>query len=303
MKIECPSCHLTGNINSVDIPDEGRNFECPKCKSSFFVSKPAPETERGHLMSMCPACQYSTFTDEMFSICPKCGTTGTDYQKMLLKKSAEKQVRRISVPDFPKEPTVAIEREKIQHDFELLTRSRRNPNFVKEPPLEVVEEKPALPLPVRITGWAAIAAGVVFLCYGLAGLVHYFGTDWQPPLSATFIEPVSKTVIFFKYGLFPWLRTLTGLGLVLAATQFLALKAWAPKALTGFCWGSIGLMVVQEIVGIVNRILITSGSPSAIFYVDCLVSFMIKVSLWSVPFFAVIWLMNRDETSQGYSVT
>ncbi|TLN00954.1 hypothetical protein FDZ73_17725, partial [bacterium] len=32
MKIECPSCHLTGNINSVDVPAEGRNFECPRCK-------------------------------------------------------------------------------------------------------------------------------------------------------------------------------------------------------------------------------------------------------------------------------
>jgi predicted Zn finger-like uncharacterized protein len=303
MEIKCPSCHLTGNINSVDLPAEGRNFECPRCKNSFIVNKPAPDTESGHLMSMCPVCQYSTFTDEMFAVCPNCGTSGTDYQKMLLKKSAKKQAQRISVQDYPEEPTVDIDKEQIQRDFERLTRTRRNPEFATEAPPKVVEEKPVLPLPIRITGWAAAAAGSIFLFYGLAGLLHYYGNDWQPPLSETFIEPISKTVIFFKYGFFPWLRTLTGLGMALAATQFRTLKPWAPKVLTGLCWGSIGLMVVQEIVGIINRILITSGSPSAIFYVDCLISYLIKVSLWSVPFFAVLWLLTRDETSQEYSVS
>jgi len=303
MKIECTSCHLTGNINSVDVPAEGRHFECPKCKSSFFVTKPAPETESGNLMSMCPTCQYSTFTDEMFAVCPKCGTTGTDYQKMLLKKSAEKPARPISVQDCPEEPPATIDCNQIQHDFELLTRSLRNPDFATAPPLETGAEKPALSLPIRISGWASAATGGIFLCYGLAGLLHYYGSDWQPPLSETFLEPVSKTVIFFKHGFFPWLRTLTGLGLVLAASQFLTLKPWAPKVLTGLCWGSIGLMLVQEFVGIINRILITSGSPSAIFYVDCLVSYLIKVSLWSVPFLAVIWLLSRDETLQDYPET
>jgi len=300
MIIECPSCHLTGNINSVDIPAEGRNFECPKCKSSFFVAKPPPEADGRHLMSMCPNCQYSTFTDEMFAVCPECGTNGTDYQKMFLKKSAEKQGLRVPVPDYPAEPTMAINPEQIQQDFERLTRSRRNPDFAAEPPLEAVAEKPVLPLPIRITGWAAVAVGGVFLCYGLAGLANYYGNDWQARLSAPLLEPVSKIVIFFKYGVFPWLRTLTGLGVVLVATRFLALKPWAPKVLTRLCWGSICLLLIQEADGIVKRVLITSGSPSAIFYLDCLVTYLIKVSLWSIPFLAVIWLLSRDETSQEY---
>ena len=193
------------------------------------------------------------------------------------------------------------DRDQVQQDFELLTRSRRNPDFATAATLEVVAEKPAIPVPIRITGWAAVAAGAVFLCYGLPGLVHYYGKDWQAVLSVPFLEPVSKTVIFFKYGFFPWLRTLTGLGLVLAASQFLALKPWAPKVLNGLCWGGICLLLVQEAVGIVKRVLITSGSPSAIFYLDCLVSYLIKVSLWSVPFLAVLWLLSRDETLREYS--
>jgi hypothetical protein len=301
MKIECPSCHLTGNINPVDVPTEGRNFECPRCKGSFFVAKPAPNTENCHLMSICPTCQYSTFTDEMFAVCPKCGTDGNDYREMLLRKSAAKPAKRSSVADRPEEPTVTLHREQIQPDYEILTRSYRNPDFDVIPPSETVTEKPAHSLPIRITGWAAAVAGGVFLCYGLAGLAHYYGTDWQPPLSETFLEPPSKIVIFFKYGFFPWLRSLTGLGLVLAATRFLTLKPWAPKALTALCWSNIGLMLVQEAVGIVKRVMITSGSPSAIFYVDCLVSYLIKVSLWSVPFLAVIWLLSREETVLEYS--
>ena len=300
MKIECPSCHLTGNINTVDVPAEGRNFDCPRCKHSFFVTKPAPETEGKHLMAMCPICHYSTFTDEMFAVCPECGTNGSDYQKMLLKKSAARTTQPNSEPDRPKESAAALDQEQTQHEYELLTRSRRNPDFDTDPPLEALEVKPVLPLPIRITGWAAAAAGAIFLCYGLAGLMEYFGTDWQLPLSETFIEPTSKTVIFFKYGFFPWVRTLTGLAITLAASQFLALKPWAPKVLNRLCWGSIGLMLVQEAAEIVKRFLITSGSPSAIFYVDCLISYLIKVSLWSVPFFAIIWLLRQDKIVQEY---
>jgi len=73
-----------------------------------------------------------------------------------------------------------------------------------------------------------------------------------------------------------------------------------PKILTALCWGSSGLILVQEAVEIVKRFLITSGSPSAIFYLDCLFSYLIKVTLWSAPFLAVIWLLRRDEVIQEY---
>jgi len=168
MKIECTSCHLTGNINSVDVPAEGRHFECPKCKSSFFVTKPAPETESGNLMSMCPTCQYSTFTDEMFAVCPKCGTTGTDYQKMLLKKSAEKPARPISVQDCPEEPPATIDCNQIQHDFELLTRSLRNPDFATAPRLKQVQKNP--PFPCR----SGLAVGL-----RLQQVEFFSATAWQ----------------------------------------------------------------------------------------------------------------------------
>jgi predicted Zn finger-like uncharacterized protein len=300
MKIECPSCHLSGNINLVDVPAEGRNFECPRCKGSFFVAKPAPDTDSKHLMSMCPVCQYSTFTDEMFAVCPECGTNGRDYQKMLLQKSAGKPSQSDPLPKGADEPASPFGQVQIQHDFERLTHSRRNPDFATEAAPEEVAEKPVIPLPIRITGWTATGAGGILLCSGLAGLLNYYGKDWQALLSAPFLEPVSKTSIFFKYGFFPWLRTLTGIGVIFAGIQFLALKPRIPKILTALCWGISGIILVQEAVEIVKRFLITSGTPSAIFYVDCIISYLIKVSLWSLPFLAAIWLLRRDEVIQEY---
>lgn len=300
MKIECPSCHLTGNVNSEDVPVEGRNFECPRCKDSFFVAKQAPDTESKRLMSMCPDCQYSTFTDEMFAVCPECGTDGRDYQKTPPRKSAGKPSQRNPLPKAVEKPDSPIDQVQIQNDFERLTRSRRNPYFVKEAAPEEVAKKPVLPLPVRITGWTAAGAGGVLLCSGLAGLLNYYGKDWQALLSVPFLEPVSKTSIFFKYGFFPWLRTLTGLGVIFAGIRFLALKPGIPKILAALCWASCGLILIQEAVEIVKRFLITSGTPSAIFYVDCIISYLIKVSLWSIPFLAAIWLLRRDEVIQEY---
>lgn len=300
MKIECPACHLTGNINSVDVPAEGRNFECPRCKGSFFVAKAVPDTESKHLMSMCPVCQYSTFTDEMFAVCPECGTNGRDYQKMLLQKSAGKAPQYNPQPKIAAEPTAPIDYMQAQQDFERLTRSLRNPDFALDAPPEEVAEKPAIPLPVRITGWTAAGAGGVLLCSGLAGLLNYYGKDWQTLLSVPFLEPVSKTSIFFKYGFFPWLRTLAGIGVIFAGIRFLALKPGIPKILAILCWVSSGLILIQEAVEIVKRFLITSGTPSAIFYVDCIISYLIKVSFWSIPFLAAIWLLRRDEVIQEY---
>lgn len=300
MKIQCPSCQLTGNINSVDLPAAGRNFECPRCKDSFFVAKPAPDTTSKYLMGMCPVCQYSTFTDEMFAVCPECGTTGRDQLKTPQQNSAGKQSHGNSLPKGGEEPASPIDQVQIQLDFQQLTRSRRNPAFATEAAPDEIAEKPVIPLPVRITGWTAAGAGGVLLCSGLAGLLNYYGKDWQALLSVPFLEPVSKTSIFFKYGLFPWLRTLTGIGVIFAGIRFLALKPGIPKILAALCWGSSGLVLVQEAVEIVKRFLITSGTPSAIFYLDCILSYVIKVSLWTSPFLAVIWLLRRDQVIQDY---
>src|SRR5512144_853487 len=94
MKIECPSCHLSGKVNELELPPDGRELKCPRCKASFHVNKPPAPAGKQELMSMCPACQYSTFTDEMFAVCPKCGLVGSEYRQNLRKQKEGDQVRR-----------------------------------------------------------------------------------------------------------------------------------------------------------------------------------------------------------------
>ena len=109
MKIECPSCHLSGKVNELELPPDGRELKCPRCKAAFHVKKPPPPAGKQDLMSMCPVCQYSTFTDEMFAVCPKCGLVGSEYRQNLRKQKENDQVRR---------------------DEDLLPRSHRNPDLV-----------------------------------------------------------------------------------------------------------------------------------------------------------------------------
>jgi predicted Zn finger-like uncharacterized protein len=39
MKVTCPKCEFSGNIRDELIPTEGKNVNCPKCKTKIFVKK------------------------------------------------------------------------------------------------------------------------------------------------------------------------------------------------------------------------------------------------------------------------
>lgn len=40
MKVLCPVCKFTGNINDDLVPEQGKNVGCPKCKTRLFVKRP-----------------------------------------------------------------------------------------------------------------------------------------------------------------------------------------------------------------------------------------------------------------------
>ena len=42
MKIQCPSCHFSAEIDPARLPATGTNARCPRCKSSFRVIPPLP---------------------------------------------------------------------------------------------------------------------------------------------------------------------------------------------------------------------------------------------------------------------
>ncbi len=300
MNIECPSCHLTGTIDDVDLSLLEGRLECPQCKTGFHIDMPSPVTTRPHLMSMCPVCQYSTFTDEMFSVCPECGTTGTNYREMLLKKSGQEQRREENENAYQKTSAPEPVPERKTREHSLLTRSLRNPDFEREAPEKAETSTIQIPGPIRLTGWVAIVAGGLSLCVALAGLVNYYGKDWQAILSVPLLEQESKVWIFFKVGFFPWLRLIFSVCFIVAATQFLALRRFAPTIVSRMSWGGIALILAQEITRLVNRILLSSGSPSLIFYVDCIITFLITTLFWSTPFLVTILLLRRKSTLRDY---
>jgi hypothetical protein len=273
MKIECPSCHLAGKANELEFPPEGRNFDCPRCKNSFHVARPVDTGGNKSLMNICPACQYSTFTEEMFVVCPKCGLTADGYQEKTRKEREIEQERR---------------------DQEVLHRSYRNADLVKGPTEDDVPGQAKAGQPVRLTGWLCIAVGVALLCYGLAGLANYYSKDWQAQLSETHLEPVSKISVFFTLGFLPWLLTLFSVSLIGAASQFLMLRNWARTGLVGCAWAGLAVAVIYETASFINWARVSSSTPSLSFYAVGVISSLFMMALWSAPFCALLWYLKSD---------
>jgi predicted Zn finger-like uncharacterized protein len=273
MKVECPTCHLAGDVNEAELPPEGRYASCPRCKNRFHVAKPSPAMGPAHLMNMCPACQYSTFTDEMFAVCPKCGMKAGDLH--VWRRQQE-------------------ERERMRHDREVLTRSLRNPDLVRTASQESSPAKDAGLDPVRVTGRLCLAAGAALLCYGLAGLANYYGKDWQAILSEPLLEPVSRTRVFFSLGFLPWLITLFGAWTIAVASQFLRLQGRARKGLMKCAWGGIAVAAIVEAFDFVNWVRVSSSTPSFSYYAMGVVSTLFMILLWSVPSCALLWCLQHD---------
>ncbi len=276
MKIVCPSCLLTGTVNEVELPVEGRRMNCPRCKTGFHVEKPPLAAGNRNLMSICPVCRYSTFTDEMFAVCPKCGLVGDQYREKLRKQQEE---------------------ERMRSDREALHRSYRNPELVMAPVGEAVPQPVNAPQPVRVTGWTCIIAGGALLCYGLAGLLNYYGNDWQAKLSEPLLEPISKTAVFFRLGFLPWLTTLFSICFILVATQFLELRSWAHRGLTRSAWAGLILGLVYAVADFVNWVRISSSSPSFSYIVAGIMSSLLLAAFWSSTFLALIRFLRKDSIS------
>ena len=80
MKIECPECKLTGNVDDSMVPATGIAMNCPRCKTSFYVKKETTANWKD-TATECPICRFSTFSEERFDICPTCGLVIKDYNE------------------------------------------------------------------------------------------------------------------------------------------------------------------------------------------------------------------------------
>jgi len=279
MKIECPHCHLSGELNDQDVPLDGRYIDCPRCNTGFHVKKPPTQGWNPNLMSVCPHCNYSTFTDEMFEVCPKCGLQGSVYQEKKRKQE---------------------EAEQHKQDMERLQRSYRQDDFIKAPSKEPEAAIPLVPAPVRYTGWGVMAVAALVAVFGFVGVMGYHGQDLYTQINETALEPVSRGAIFFRHGLFPWVLTLYGSGMLIVASQFVRLQRWSLKGLEWGGWVGLAIGAGYEIADFVGWVRRSSDSPSLLYYLVGLVTTLFMIALWVALPLALIWWLRHERITDEF---
>lgn len=97
MRIECPSCHFSAEVDSARIHPKGANTRCPKCSIVFFVTPTEPVTPNDEPEKMtCPKCGA---WQDAATICGLCGIV---FEKYL---TAEKQ-RQMTAVSTEMEPVM-----------------------------------------------------------------------------------------------------------------------------------------------------------------------------------------------------
>lgn len=291
MRIECPNCKASGNVNDLEIPEDGMMLTCPRCEESFRVLKPRKKATSAFATNTCPTCGYSTFCEEVFDECPHCGTD----VKIAAERKREEQARK--------------------REHEILNRNYRAeaeatlplPVGSKFPATESEPEKPKLSLanfadgfdPVAAVGWGAAACAVFFIAVGGWGLSDYMGTDIQAQLSAQSIEPVSAWQVFWGYGFLPWVELLFGVAVLSAAFGFLMRANWGMQWMQQIVVSSLVLAPVYEFGQYGVRIVKSIAPPWWAYLVEGLSALLVS-ALWMVPLFFLLRYLKGQSIKKGY---
>jgi len=211
MKITCPNCNASGNIPDYAVPQTGRFLTCPKCNHGFTVTKPKTTADT-YEVDVCPACNYSTFTDERFSTCPKCGVM----VKTFLDRQKEEQQR--------------------QRDFEALHKKHTR-EIIPPPPLEEAAPEQHESLldhmhPVNLVGWGCAVLALVMVGFGIAGILDVDSAAIKAKLSEHSEEQVSSFYVFFRYSLAHWLKLLFGFTFLATSACFIQQRQFTLKAMS-----------------------------------------------------------------------
>jgi predicted Zn finger-like uncharacterized protein len=243
MKITCPKCGTNGTLPDHEIPEEGRFLSCPKCKHGFDVKKPKA-TVNEYLLDVCPACAYSTFGDERFGTCPKCGVvikTYIDRQREEMARAREQEIlnRKFSRDISPVPP------------IPMPGGPSSSPTPTNENSIAIGEFIENLH-PVNLVGWGCSLVAVVIFVMGFFGMFDYYGNDIQAKLTEQWDEQVSAWYVFLHYGMMPWIQVLYGGALLAASTLFLKRQAQARQALAWLLWAVIAYVPVSMTVSFVR---------------------------------------------------
>lgn len=274
MKIICPNCNVSGTIPEHEISDQGRFLNCSNCGHGFTVNKPRPEGG-AYLVDSCPSCNYSTFGDESFSTCPKCG--------VVVKAFVERQ----------------RDKAQLHRDQELLDKRFSH----EESPLPHEQETSAVAdfietlHPVNLIGWGTSLAAVIIAVMGLWGLVGYYGSDIHEQLSAQLDEPVSAWYVFLHYGAMHWVKLLYGAVLLVAGVLFSRRRAQSVKMLSQLLLAAIFFVPVYFVTGFVFWVMEPIPHSISGYFIE-VVNIALMTALWCTPLFLLVrFLADRRITS------
>lgn len=301
MKIECPGCHLTGNIDDSTVPATGLAMTCPRCKKQFAVEKTSPSAEvAAEMMDSCPKCQYATFSEEKFAVCPKCGLVVADYRReqLALRTQPKRQAQTSAhVPPPPSAP-----RSLSQEDLQKEAEARRKhgidvPPDVVEPDAELAVQRVSqdLPLPLLCAGWGAVVAALLLAVYGGFGIVEYFAKSAAAKKALEEFENVQSGLeIFFQYMLFPLFLIVYSLPLLIIAILFLKLKKAAIEPLHKFAWGGGILLSAMKLNDVFFWFKRASNDASFLYYVMGIAGDLLVVVIFAAPFVVLAEFLKSD---------
>lgn len=261
MKISCPNCHANGSIPEHEIPDEGRFLTCPRCKHGFTITKPRAGND-DYLVDTCPACAYSTFGEERFSVCPKCGAIA----KTAIDRQREEQIRA--------------------REQELLTRKFGRDDDAPPPEPETSQVAAFVDKlhPVALIGWGCALVAVIILGMGIWELLQYDQGAIREQLAAQREEPVSVWYVFAHYGLLPWIETLYGVAALASAFFFIQQREISLKLLSWMLRAALVFIPVYQVICFVNWILEPIPHGLLGYFVEIL-NILFLSALWGVPLF------------------
>ncbi|MGB9082661.1 MAG: zinc-ribbon domain-containing protein [Desulfuromonadaceae bacterium] len=275
MKISCPKCNASGSIPDHEVPESGRFLSCPRCHEGFTVTKPRAGKDV-YLVDTCPACSFSTFGDETFSSCPKCGVS----VKAFVERQREEQL--------------------VKHNQELLGKKLNN--------VEIAQTQPeAAPVnvadfienlhPVNLISWGVAAVAIIILGIGLMGVSGYDGAKIQALLMEERDEPVSALYVFLHHGLLHWVRLLYGVIALAVSLLFMKRLKTGLQALSVLLWATIALVPLSYVIGFINWVL--APIPHAISgYLIEIFNIILMSALAGVPLYLLErYLHERKITS------
>jgi predicted Zn finger-like uncharacterized protein len=234
MKISCPKCNASGTIPDHEVPESGRFINCPRCHEGFTIHKPRAGSD-AYLVDTCPACSFSTFGDETFSSCPKCG---------------------VSVKTF-----VERQREEMRqkHNEELLGKKFNSSETAAPPPLEA-DATPVADFidnlhPVNLIGWGVAAVAFIVLGLGIWGFLGYEPEKIKALLLEERDEQVSGFYVFLHYGLLHLIKLLYGIIAMAISVMFMKRLKSALRAMSGLLWATIVIVPLAYIISFIFWVL------------------------------------------------